>query len=106
MDEIKSVIQDLPAEDIMILKAIYNPDVARAEMSEEWQRVSALLDWLTPEEQQEAVNVEPAEALEPEVDNPTPETWEAPVEEMAQEAVEQQLPEWTTSAWSLEDYLI
>ena len=38
MDEIKSVIQDLPAEDIMILKAIYNPDVARAEMSEEWQR--------------------------------------------------------------------
>lgn len=103
MDEIKNVIQDLPANDIMILKAIYNPDAAKAEMSAEWQRLVSILDWLTPEEQQEAVNVEPAEMIEPEPENPSPETEQSPADELPQW---QQLPEGTSSVWSLEDYLI
>lgn len=103
MDELKSVIQDLPNEDIMILKAIYNPDLAKSALSSEWQRVWAILDQMTPEEQQEAVNVEPINEQKPEPDvNENP---EVPPTELAPEW-EQQLPEWTTSAWSLEDYLI
>jgi hypothetical protein len=34
MDEIKSVISQLPPQDIAILKTIYNPEMARQELSE------------------------------------------------------------------------
>jgi hypothetical protein len=35
MDEIKSVIQELPKEDILILKTLYNPEVAKGQLSED-----------------------------------------------------------------------
>ena len=68
MDEIKSVIAELPPQDIAILKTLYNPEMARQELTDNWQRLIAILDWLSPEEQQEAVNVEAtAPQTEPEV---------------------------------------
>lgn len=106
MDEIKSVIWQLPAQDIAILKTMYNPEAARSDLSNNAQRVVAILDWLTPEEQQEAVDVEiqsqPVE--EPEV----PAEPEAPVEESApveweMPAQEEQMP---NPAGNLEDFLI
>lgn len=57
MDEIKSVISQLPPQDIAILKTIYNPEMARQELSENWQRMIPILDWLSVEEQQDAVDV-------------------------------------------------
>ena len=102
MDEIKSVIQELPQQDIIILKTLYNPEVAKSQLSEDWQRVSNLLEWLSAEEQQEAVNVE---AAEPEV-QPEPEQPEAELAPEAEWQSEPNIPEWTTNVWSLEDYLI
>lgn len=64
MDEIKSIISELPPTDIATLKAIYNPDVAKAELTQEGQRLIPLIDGLSPDEQMEAVNVEPAPAPE------------------------------------------
>ena len=102
MDEIKSVIQELPKEDILILKTLYNPEVAKGQLSEDWQRVSNLLEWLSAEEQQEAVNVEVAE---PEV-QPEPEQPDSQLVPEAEWQSESNIPEWTTNVWSLEDYLI
>jgi len=102
MDEIKSVIQELPKEDILILKTLYNPEVAKGQLSEDWQRVSNLLEWLSAEEQQEAVNVE---AAEPEV-QPEPEQSDSQLAPEAEWQSESNIPEWTTNVWSLEDYLI
>ena len=104
MDEIKSVISQLPPQDIAILKTLYNPEVARGELSDNWQRMIAILDWLSPEEQQEAVSVtievrpeEPAQPEQPVEEAPVQE--EAPVTEEPQE----QMP---NPAGNLEDFLI
>ena len=101
MDEIKSVISQLPQQDIIILKTIYNPEVARQELTDNWQRLIAILDWLSPEEQQEAVNVEiasePEVPAEPETESPVEE--QAPVEEASAE-------EPINPAGNFEDYLI
>ena len=103
MDEIKSVISQLSAQDIAILKTMYNPEAARSDLSDNAQRVVTILDWLTPEEQQEAVDVSAAPVEpEPEPEAPTepePETpveWEMPVQE-------EQMP---NPAGNLEDFLI
>lgn len=107
MDEIKSVISQLPPQDIAILKTLYNPEVARWELTDNGQRMIAILDWLSAEEQQEAVNVEaselPAEEsgdVNVEVNNETVAP-EAPAEEMTPAAEESVNP-----AWNFEDYLI
>lgn len=106
MDEIKSVISQLQPQDIAILKTLYNPEAARQDLSDNAQRMVAILDWLSPEEQQEAVNVEPQapEVSEPEV---------APEEEMPAEesAVSAEMPEedqqqMPNPAGNLEDFLI
>lgn len=105
MDEIKSVISQLQPQDIAILKTLYNPEAARQDLSDNAQRMVAILDWLSPEEQQEAVNVEPQtpEVSEPDV---TPEE-EMPAEESAvsaeMPAEEEQMP---NPAGNLEDFLI
>ena len=65
MDEIKSIISELPPTDIATLKAIYNPDAARSELTDEGQRLIPLIDGLSPDEQAEAVNVEAAPISEP-----------------------------------------
>lgn len=104
MDEIKSVIWQLPTQDIAILKTMYNPEAARADLSDNGQRIVAILDWLTPEEQQDAVNVEISTTVEPEPEpeapsEPEPEApaeWETP-------AQEEQMP---NPAGNLEDFLI
>ena len=106
MDEIKSVISQLSPQDIAILKTIYNPEAARSDLSDNAQRVVAILDWLTPEEQQEAVDVEiqsqPVEEPEAPVEPETPAEESAPVEwEMP--AQEEQVP---NPAGNLEDFLI
>ncbi len=107
MDEIKSVISQLSAQDIAILKTMYNPEAARSDLSDNAQRVVAILDWLTPEEQQEAVDVSAAPVeSEPEPEAPaepeTPAEESAPVEwEMP--AQEEQIP---NPAGNLEDFLI
>lgn len=104
MDEIKSVIWQLPAQDIAILKTMYNPEAARADLSDNGQRIVAILDWLTPEEQQDAVNVEISTTVEPEPEPEAPSEpeSEAPVEwEMP--AQEEQMP---NPAGNLEDFLI
>lgn len=106
MDEIKSVISQLSQQDIAILKTIYNPEAARSDLSDNAQRVVAILDWLTPEEQQEAVDVEiqsqPVEEPEAPVEPETPAEESAPVEwEMP--AQEEQMP---NPAGNLEDFLI
>lgn len=106
MDEIKSVISQLSAQDIAILKTMYNPEAARSDLSNNAQRVVAILDWLTPEEQQEAVDVEiqsqPVEEPEAPVEPETPAEESAPVEwEMP--AQEEQMP---NPAGNLEDFLI
>lgn len=103
MDEIKSVISQLPMQDIAILKTLYNPEASRQDLSDNGQRMIAILDWLSPEEQQEAVSVE---AQIPEVSEPEE---EAPVEDTAVSAEipekeqQQQMP---NPAWNLEDFLI
>ena len=103
MDEIKSVISQLSEQDIAILKTMYNPEAARSDLSDNAQRVVAILDWLTPEEQQEAVDVsaapvepeqEPEASTEPEPEAPV--EWEMP-------AQEEQMP---NPAGNLEDFLI
>ena len=43
-DEIKSVISQLPPQDIAILKTLYNPEVARQELTDNGQRMIAILD--------------------------------------------------------------
>lgn len=106
MDEIKSVISELSQQDIAILKTMYNPEAARSDLSDNAQRVVAILDWLTPEEQQEAVDVEiqsqPVEEPEAPVEPETPAEESAPVEwEMPTE--EEQMP---NPAGNLEDFLI
>lgn len=103
MDEIKSVISQLSAQDIAILKTMYNPEAARSDLSDNAQRVVAILDWLTPEEQQEAVDVSPAPVEpEPEPEAPTEPEPEASAEwEMP--AQEEQMP---NPAGNLEDFLI
>lgn len=103
MDEIKSVISQLSAQDIAILKTMYNPEAARSDLSDNAQRVVAILDWLTPEEQQEAVDVNAAPVEpEPEPETPSEPEPEAPAEwEMP--AQEEQMP---NPAWNLEDFLI
>lgn len=104
MDEIKSVIWQLPAQDIAILKTMYNPEAARADLSDNGQRVVAILDWLTPEEQQDAVNVEISTTVEPEPEPEAPSEpeSEAPVE-WETPAQEEQMP---NPAGNLEDFLI
>ena len=104
MDEIKSVISQLPPQDIAILKTLYNPEVARWELSDNWQRMIAILDWLSPDEQQEAVNVvievQPEEPAQPEQPvEEAPVEWEIPEPEEPQE----QMP---NPAGNLEDFLI
>lgn len=104
MDEIKSVVSQLSQQDIAILKTMYNPEAARSDLSDNAQRVVAILDWLTPEEQQEAVDVEISTTIEPEPEPEAPAEMEpeAPVEwEMP--AQEEQMP---NPAGNLEDFLI
>lgn len=103
MDEIKSVISQLSAQDIAILKTMYNPEAARSDLSDNAQRIVAILDWLTPEEQQEAVDVSAAPVEpEPEPEAPAEPEPEAPVEwEMPTQ--EEQMP---NPAGNLEDFLI
>ena len=101
MDEIKSVISQLPEQDIIILKTIYNPDVARQELSDNWQRMISILDWLTPEEQQDVVNVTAEDLPQEEQVEPQPE----------QEVQQQEQIEWweepmPNPAGNLEDFLI
>lgn len=103
MDEIKSVISQLPPQDIAILKTLYNPEVARGELSDNWQRMIAILDWLSPDEQQEAVNVvievQPEQPVEEQpVQEEAPVEWEIPAEEP-----QEQMP---NPAGNLEDFLI
>lgn len=104
MDEIKSVISQLSAQDIAILKTMYNPEAARSNLSDNAQRVVAILDWLTPEEQQEAVDVEISATVEPE---PEP---EAPAETEPEAPVEWEIPtqeeQMPNPAGNLEDFLI
>lgn len=104
MDEIKSVIWQLPPQDIAILKTLYNPEVAKWELSQNWQRLIAILDWLSTEEQQDAVNVT-AEEL------PQPEQWDVNVEvsetNVEQTPVEESpTEEQVNPAGNFEDYLI
>ena len=103
MDEIKSVISQLSAQDIAILKTMYNPEAARSDLSDNAQRVVTILDWLTPEEQQEAVDVSAA-PVEPE---PEP---EAPAEPEPEAPVEWEMPaqeeQMSNPAGNLEDFLI
>lgn len=106
MDEIKSVISQLPPQDIAILKAIYNPESAKADLTDNAQRMIAILDWLSIEEQQEAVDVAAEELPQPEewdlnVEvNETSIEWEAPVDMDIEEE------EKINPAWNLEDFLI
>ncbi len=107
MDEIKSVISQLSAQDIAILKTMYNPEAARSDLSDNAQRIVAILDWLTPEEQQEAVDVSAA-PVEPEPEPEAPTEPETPAEESApveweMPAQEEQMP---NPAGNLEDFLI
>jgi hypothetical protein len=44
MDEIKSVISQLQPQDIAILKTLYNPEAARQDLSDNAQRMVAILD--------------------------------------------------------------
>jgi hypothetical protein len=44
MDEIKNVLQELPPQDVAILKTLYNPEVAKQELTENGQRMIAILD--------------------------------------------------------------
>ena len=104
MDEIKSVIAELPPQDIAILKTLYNPEMARQELTDNWQRLIAILDWLSPEEQQEAVNVE---AAAPQIEPEIPAEPEVPAEESA--PVEWEMPSEEPApnpAGNLEDFLI
>jgi len=93
MDEIKSVIWQLPPQDISILKTLYNPEAARWELSENWQRMIAILDWLSVEEQQDAVNVVPEQL-------PQPEGGDVNVE-VSETSVEQTPAEWAPEQWEL-----
>ena len=104
MDEIKSVISQLPPQDIAILKTLYNPEMARQDLSENGQRMIAILDWLSPEEQQDAVDVEHSV---PETEPEVPAEPEAPAEESA--PVEWEMPAEEPApnpAGNLEDFLI
>ena len=107
MDEIKSVISQLPPQDIAILKTLYNPEMAKQDLTENALRMIAILDWLNTQEQQDAVSVAASEL-------PTQEQWdvnvevsetnitpEAPVEDISTAEEEQINP-----AGNLEDFLI
>lgn len=109
MDEIKSVISQLPPQDIAILKTIYNPEMARQELSDNGQRMIAILDWLSIEEQQEAVDVTAAEMPNPEWGDVNVEVSETNVEAPAEESEPVWWPaeeENINPAWNLEDFLI
>lgn len=101
MDEIKSVISELPSQDIAILKTLYNPEIAKWELSQNWQRLIPILEWLSPEEQQAAVDIAIANEMQQE---------EAPIEEApAQEMPAEWMPveeEKPNPAGNLEDFLI
>ena len=109
MDEIKSVIWQLPPQDIAILKTLYNPQIAKQDLTDNWQRMIAILDWLSTEEQQDVVNVEAQEL-------PQQESWDVNVE-VSETNVEQTPVEWSEEmipsdeekvnpAWNFEDFLI
>lgn len=110
MDEIKNVLQELPPQDVAILKTLYNPEVAKQELTENGQRMIAILDWLSIEEQQDVVNITPQELPS------APEWWDVNVE-VSETSVEQtpveNAPEWELAeeekpnpAGNFEDYLI
>lgn len=101
MDEIKSIISQLPSQDIIILKTIYNPDVARQELSDNGQRMISILDWLTPEEQQDVVNVTAEDLPQEEQVEPQPKQEVQPQEQV--EWWEEAMP---NPAGNLEDFLI
>lgn len=106
MDEIKSVISQLPQQDIIILKTIYNPEIAKQDLTGNWQRMIAILDGLSPEEQQEAVNV--IIQAEPESE-PELETSAEPEQQVEEMAVEAEMPQWEqmpNPAGNIEDFLI
>lgn len=108
MDEIKSVISQLPPQDIAILKTLYNPETAKAELTQNWQRMIAILDWLSTEEQQSAVDVAAAELPQPEQWDVNVEVSETNVEEAPTEPwvwwpAEEERP---NPAGNLEDFLI
>ena len=110
MDEIKSIISELPPTDIATLKAIYNPDAARSELTDEGQRLIPLIDGLSPDEQAEAVNVESVP-----IAGPAPEGGDvsvdvammegAPAPDMGGEIPEEDEEE-KMAAWNFEDFLI
>lgn len=110
MDEIKNVLQQLPPQDIAILQTIYNPELARQKLTDNGQRMVAILDGLSVEEQQDAVDVVPQEMPLP------PEWWDVNVEisdttvewapadqELPTPAEEEQMP---NPAGNLKDFLI
>lgn len=112
MDEIKSVISQLPPQDIAILKTLYSPETAKQDLSDNAQRMLAILDWLSVEEQQDAVDVEISEL-------PSNEWWDVNVEvnetnvepaNLEPEAQEPMTPAEEESLqnniWNFEDYLI
>lgn len=102
MDEIKSVISELPSQDIAILKTLYNPEVAKSQLSQNWQRLIPILDWLSAEEQQAAVDIAASVEM-PQEEAPMQEA--APAQEMPAEEmpVEEEKP---NPAGNLEDFLI
>lgn len=106
MDEIKSVISELPSQDIAILKTLYNPEIAKSQLSQNWQRLIPILDWLSVEEQQSAVDVSAINEL------PEQEWWDVNVE-LNETTVENMPQEWApveeekpNPAGNLEDFLI
>jgi len=104
MDEIKSVIWQLPPQDIAILKTLYNPEVAKWELSQNWQRLIAILDWLSTEEQQDAVNVTAEELPQLEQWDVNVEVSETNVEQTPVEEASAEEP--INPAGNFEDYLI
>lgn len=110
MDEIKSIISQLPPEDIAILQALYAPDMARTNLTSEAQRMIPIIDWLSDEEKAEVVNVEvaPLDWGEWEWASETNiEIWMdmwAPMDMPEDWALEEE--EEKNSLWDLSDYLI
>ena len=75
--------------------------MARQELSDNWQRMISILDWLTPEEQQDIVNVTAEDLPQEEQVEPQPEQEVQPQERI--EWWEEAMP---NPAGNLEDFLI
>lgn len=110
MDEIKSIISELPPQDISILKAIYNPEMAKSELSQEWSRLIPIIDGLSTDEQQQVVDVETAPLGAPEagdvnVDISSTEMSAMPID-MPEEVPMEEDEDEKNKAGNFEDFLI